>query len=287
GLLYEMFNTASEYPYASVNAYNPWALASLDGNGVAANGTWACDSLILHPQAGSALCTDAVMIGPVSAVVVGAVLLLAAFVIVCAVVAWRPTPLTLLVGLAVLAVAFFTVPTRVHERYLFPFMAIGAILAAASWRWLLAYVALSITAFLNMYVVLTTLYTDNPGIRDWLGIGSTLRRTESVTVIALVTGVVALWVFAQLRPGGIRSRAGRRRQRGRRSGRARRRRRVRGRLRTTVCSTPGVAAGGRDRRLVRDGSARGRNGWGNRGRGGCGGRARQHPDLERAALDLG
>ena len=56
-----------------------------------------------------------------------------------------------------------------------------------------------------MYVVLTTLYTDNPGIQDWLGIGSTLRRTESVTAIAVVTGLVALWVFAQLRPGGIRA----------------------------------------------------------------------------------
>ena len=54
GLVYEMFNTASEYPYASVNAYNPWALAALNGNGVAANGTWACDSLSLHPLAGSA-----------------------------------------------------------------------------------------------------------------------------------------------------------------------------------------------------------------------------------------
>ncbi len=205
GLLYEMFNTASEYPYASVNAYNPWALASVNGNGVASNGTWACDSLILHPLAGSASCTQAVMIGPVSAVVVGALLLIAAFVIVCAIVAWRPTPLTLLVGLAVLAVAFFVLPTRVHERYLFPFMALGAILAAASWRWLLAYVVASVTTFLNMYVVLTTLYTDNPGIQDWLGIGSTVRTTGWVAAIAILNGVVAVWVFSQLRPGGIRA----------------------------------------------------------------------------------
>jgi hypothetical protein len=53
-LIYEMFNTAGEYPYASVNAYNPWALASVDGSGVAANGSWACDSVILNPPAGPA-----------------------------------------------------------------------------------------------------------------------------------------------------------------------------------------------------------------------------------------
>ena len=45
----QIFKTAGEYPYASVNAYNPWALASIDGNGVAANGSWACDTVILNP----------------------------------------------------------------------------------------------------------------------------------------------------------------------------------------------------------------------------------------------
>ena len=45
--------------------------------------------------------------------------------------------------MTVLAVAFFILPTRVHERYLFPFFALGAILAAFSWRWRVAYVVLS------------------------------------------------------------------------------------------------------------------------------------------------
>ena len=70
-----------------------------------------------------------------------------------------------------LALAFFAVPTRVHERYLFPLFGLAAILFAFSWRWRIAYVVASVATFLNMYVVLTTIYPDNPSISDWLGIG--------------------------------------------------------------------------------------------------------------------
>src|SRR6185295_2886170 len=112
--------------------------------------------------------------------------------------------ITMLTGLAILAIAFFVLPTRVHERYLFPFIAIGAILAAFSWRWRLAYVVLSATTLLNMYVVLTTLYPGNPGIKDWFGIGPTMRGQSAITYIALTTLAAALWAFAQLRPAADR-----------------------------------------------------------------------------------
>ncbi|HEX2756138.1 MAG TPA: hypothetical protein VHM48_11775, partial [Candidatus Limnocylindrales bacterium] len=200
GLIEQVFKTAGGYPYASVNAYNPWALASIDGAGVAADGQWACDTIIRNPPAGHTSCPEAVMIGPFTAVVVGAALLAAAFLIVSLLVARRPTPLVILTGVTILAIAFFILPTRVHERYLFPFIAIGAILAAVSVRWRIAYVVLSVTTFLNMYVVLTTLYPDNPGIDDWLGIGGTLRSTTAVQLIALTALAAALWAFAQLRP---------------------------------------------------------------------------------------
>ena len=199
GLLEQVFKTAGGYPYASVNAYNPWALAEVDGTGVAANSGWACDTIIRTAAAGNPLCPEAVMFGPLPAVAVGAILLVIAFVAVCIVVARRPDRLTVLTGLAILSIAFFVLPTRVHERYLFPFFAVGAILAAVSWRWLLAYLVLSLTTFLNMYVVLTTLYVNNPGIEDWLGIGSTIRGQTAITIIALTTLAAALWTFAQLR----------------------------------------------------------------------------------------
>ena len=108
-------------------------------------------------------------------------------------------------GLTALAVAFFVLPTRVHERYLYPFFALGAILAAFSWRWRITYVVFAVTTFLNMYVVLTTLYAyvGNPGIVDWLGIGPMIRTREWVSVIAIANLVAALWVFAQLREGAL------------------------------------------------------------------------------------
>jgi hypothetical protein len=204
GLLEEMLKTAGEYPYVSVNAYNPWALATANGAGVAATGGWACDTVILHATPGNPSCPEAVMIGPVPAVVVGALLMLIVFAAVCIAVARRPDRLTLLTGLVILSVAFFVLPTRVHERYLFPFIAVGAILAAFSWRWRAAYVVLSLTMFLNMYVVLTTLYPDNPGISDWLGIGSAIRGQGGVTIVALTTLAAALWTFVQLRPAAER-----------------------------------------------------------------------------------
>ena len=196
GLLEQFFKTAGGYPYASVNAWNPWALAEVGGNGVAANGTWACDAV----TTGQAGCEQAVMFGPVPALVVGGVLAAIAFVAVCLAVARRPERLTILVGLTLLAIAFFVLPTRVHERYLYPFFALGAILAAFSWRWRATYVVLTVTTMANLYVVLTTLYPDNPGISDWLGIGGSLRETMWVTIAAVANGGAAIWAFVQLRP---------------------------------------------------------------------------------------
>ena len=40
--------------------------------------------------------------------------------------AWRDDALSLLVALSIMAIAFFVVPTRAHERYLFPFFGLGA-----------------------------------------------------------------------------------------------------------------------------------------------------------------
>src|SRR5215212_4802832 len=144
------------------------------------------------------------MIGPIPAVVVGAALLVAAFLVVSFLVARRPKALTILVGVTILSIAFFLLPTRVHERYLFPFVALGAVLAAVSIRWRIAYAVLSATLLLNMYVVLTTIYTKNPGITDWFHVGATLRSEGSVTLIVLAALGAAIWSFGQLRPAGLR-----------------------------------------------------------------------------------
>ena len=202
-LIGQVGTAAATYPYLTVNAYNPWALLSLDGIGVAANGQWVCD-VIVPPGEDAPSCLQAFMFGPVPAVMVGTALLLLSLVATTLLVASRPDRRTVIVGLAVLAVAFFVVPTRVHERYLYPFFAIAAILAAVSVRWRIAYALISLATFANLYVVLTTLYAGNPKIEDWLGVGGAIRSTPGVTFVALAHLAGGLWVAAQLRGGAMR-----------------------------------------------------------------------------------
>ena len=197
GLLDQILSTASGYPYVTVNAYNPWALVLGDtGNSLANSGLWVCDGAWGAQKCGSGVA----LFGTVPAVAVGSMLLAAAIVAVLVVIARRPDRLTILLGLTVIAFAFFALPTRVHERYGFPFFALAIMLAAISWRWRLVYLVATVTTFLNMYVVLTTLYTDNPGVSDWLGIGPAIRTEAGVAIIAIVNGILALWLLAQLRP---------------------------------------------------------------------------------------
>lgn len=191
-LLRLVTSTAATYSYVSVNAYNAWALFPVDGVSLASSGGWIFDV----PVPGA---TSWAAVGPIPAALVGAFLLLTVAAITSLAVARRPDRLTILVGVCVLALAFFALPTRVHERYLFPFFGLAAILLAFSWRWRIAYVAAGTATFLNMYVVLTTLYPDNPGVSDWLGIGPAIRSYWGVAfVAALHTGAFA-WGLLQLR----------------------------------------------------------------------------------------
>ncbi len=194
-LLGQVGKTAGGYPYLTVNAYNPWALFSRDGNGLAAAGNW------LRDVAGDKPGEVATLVLGIPALYVGTALLLLAIGAVCAVVARRDDRWTILLGVTVLAMVFFVVPTRVHERYLYPFFALGAILAAGSFRWRLAYLALAVANFLNLYAVLTLPFYKNPRIEDWLGIAGAVRSLAGVAAIALVHLAVLVWAATELRPG--------------------------------------------------------------------------------------
>ncbi len=202
-LLGQVVHAAAGYPYLTVNAYNPWALLSLAGRGLAATGSWVADA----PGTGSdGLPLVPFTFGPVPAVAVGTALLLLVIVAVAIAVFRRADDRrAVLVGLTVLAIAFFVVPTRVHERYLFPFFALGAILAATSLRWRWAYVALAAASFANLYAILTLPFYKNPDISDWLGLGDALRSFQGVAVVALVHLAIFLWALVQLRAGGLRA----------------------------------------------------------------------------------
>ena len=201
GLIDQIVKAGGGYPYLTVNAYNVWAVVPSDlGNSLAGSGQWVCDAAGLP---GDKCRAGISMFGAVPAVAVGAALLIASFAVLLGVAARHPDRLTLLVVLSLLALAFFALPTRVHERYGFPFFAIGAILFAVSPRWRVAYVVLAVATFANMYVVLTTLYPPaNPAlnpVRDWLGIGDLLRSQLTVGTVAGLHTVSFVWGLLQLR----------------------------------------------------------------------------------------
>jgi dolichyl-phosphate-mannose--protein O-mannosyl transferase len=169
-LLGQIMLTAAGYPFVTVNAYNPWALVSLDGAGLASAGTWIRD-LPNFEMPGEPY--FAVLGAP--AVVAGS-LLLVATIAALMVFLWRrhDDRWALLAALAVMSIAFFVLPTRVHERYLYPFFALGAILMAVQPRWALVYGVLTAANLANVYGILTHPFYDNPGIGPLLEAGGGL-----------------------------------------------------------------------------------------------------------------
>jgi hypothetical protein len=139
--------------------------------------------------------------------------------------AWRDDRLSLLVAVAILAIAFFVVPTRVHERYLFPFFAVGAVLLALSWRWAAVYVVLAVVNSANLLAVLVE-YKGIPGVQGADGtagpisgglgdLGNFFKTAQfpsgmdspispagviwPIALSAVVTGLVLVWALAQMR----------------------------------------------------------------------------------------
>ena len=171
-----------------MNAYNPWALLSDAGNGLAASGTWLRDSA--GDKAGRGRDPDRRRPGGLRRDRARSSLVIA---IVCVVVARRDDRWTILLAVTVLAIAFFVVPTRVHERYLFPVFALGAILAAVSVRWAWPTWSSPSPASRTSTPSSSRPFYQNPGVTDWLGIGPALRSPIGVTVIAVAHLAVFVW----------------------------------------------------------------------------------------------
>ncbi|HEX6654827.1 MAG TPA: phospholipid carrier-dependent glycosyltransferase, partial [Candidatus Limnocylindria bacterium] len=156
--LFQKFEDASRtYAGLSINAINLWRNGwSHLSTGLA----WGCDAPSVPPQtdcvngAGVALTIGSTIVSwqTIGFVLFGAVVLVALWALVR-----RDDAEGLLLGALVLAVAFFVLPTRVHERYMFPALALAALLILRRWpisRELLgaATVAAGALAFL-LYIV--------------------------------------------------------------------------------------------------------------------------------------
>jgi 4-amino-4-deoxy-L-arabinose transferase-like glycosyltransferase len=186
GLIELLGKAAGGYEYLTVNAYNLWALVGSGGRpGLAFGGGWSPDTVPLF--------------GPLPGIFVGAVLLIGGFVIGWLRAAWRDDRRSLLIVAVFLALAFFMLPTRVHERYLFPVFAILPALAVLNRRWVWITIALSIASFINLHGILTTpLYaTDN--LMD-LPLGEFFRETPGVVISVLLHLAAFVLVALQLRP---------------------------------------------------------------------------------------
>ena len=202
GFMALVSNAAARYNVLTVNAYNAWAVVGPTPLSQIMSGNvlfWTYD-------------TQSVL--GVQASTIGAVLFAAIALMVVTALAWRNDRTAIVLGMTVLAVAFFAVPTRVHERYLFPAFGIGALLAAASvgWRWW--YLVLGLASTVNLHAVLTL---PNPGygtsaMRS-LPLGAELRSEAAVWIVAIVVTAAFLIVLAAFalrvaRPALAESRAG-------------------------------------------------------------------------------
>ena len=184
--LERMFGTAGGYGYLSVNAYNLWALVAPEGgSSLAAALAWNEDTLPL--------------LGPLPGVALGATLLVAGFLWGTWRAAVRDDRWTLIVAVTFLAVAFFILPTRVHERYLFPVIALMPLLAVVSGRWAVALLLLSVGAFINFHGVLTLPLYGTTNV-ETLPLGEWFRTPPLIMLSALLQTGVGLWVAWQLRP---------------------------------------------------------------------------------------
>ena len=141
---------------------------------------------------------------------VGALLFAAVALLALVVVARRDDLRGILLASLLLAVAFFVLPTRVHERYLLPALALAAplLLSGRAWPWI--YGALSLAFFANIYWVYTEDWSFtgtiiNPGA-DGLPmpqdpfLTATLLSDPGIWLVSLLTvGVLAVVAWRALR----------------------------------------------------------------------------------------
>lgn len=196
-----MTATAGGYQYLTVNAFNPWALV---GSGstppiVAATAetfgekpSWSRDDISL--------------VGPLSGVEIGTVLLILGFLLGVARLLWRADRWSIVLVGFYLGMCFFMLPTRVHERYLVPAFAFASLLAAFDPKWLWATIALAAAALINLHSIF--------GMRDtvaWtivhLPMSEIMRTPAGVLLSVVLHTTVFCFAIWSLRPRAVQSEA--------------------------------------------------------------------------------
>ena len=176
---------ASEYPWLTVNAYNPWALLGTDGVPPLAEvfPLWSPDTVAV--------------VGPVPAVAIGTVLLALGFGAGLVALSRRDDARSILVTTLFLALCFFVLPTRVHERFIFPAFAVLPVLVVMERRWLFVLALLTIAAWANFHAVLSMPLWATPSLETLPFADDARSYPVIVTSIALVVLALAM-TFVEL-----------------------------------------------------------------------------------------
>ncbi len=148
GLVGLIANDAGQYAVLTANAFNGWALVgpaplvSAAATGGLGTGSWT---------------PDAMTVGwGMSAIALGFALLAIAALLVGIGLLLRDGPIAILLAFTVIAFAFYALPTRVHERYLFPAFASGALLCGTALVWSGWYGSLGLLSLVNLHAVLAS-----------------------------------------------------------------------------------------------------------------------------------
>jgi hypothetical protein len=135
-------NDSGQYSFLTANAFNAWALvgASPLASIASSGGSWTGDSLVL--------------LGGLTAFQLGTALLVCTGLAIGMGLLVRDDRTAILLAFGLAAFAFYALPTRVHERYLFPFFTAAALLAAPYAGGAVSYVGVALMNGVNLHAVL-------------------------------------------------------------------------------------------------------------------------------------
>ncbi|HEU0237582.1 MAG TPA: hypothetical protein VFR14_14180 [Candidatus Limnocylindrales bacterium] len=182
-LVHRFVGASQAFPGVTQNAFNLWMNPLFDvvvtGSSGLTEGHVVDDAVAALSIAGVAVTWQWI----------GNLLFIAAVVLALAVLARRSDGPTVVFVALVIAVAFFTLPTRVHERYLYPALALGLPLLACGASWRRLYAVLSVVLFLDVYWVYTLpIGNAGPGrglLADTVYAPAGIYLTSAATVVAM------------------------------------------------------------------------------------------------------
>ncbi|MEO6294919.1 MAG: phospholipid carrier-dependent glycosyltransferase [Candidatus Limnocylindria bacterium] len=182
-LIGKFCEAAGIYTGLSINAFNPWRNP---WSGLGDTLHWGDDTVVGLSLGGLALTWQQV----------GATLFALVALFALWQVARRDDLRGVLVASLLVAIAFFVLPTRVHERYLFPALALCALLvfSARIWPWI--YAGLSVTFFANIYWVYTEDWSFASGVMNPGANGAPMPQNALLTSTLFTDG--GIWVLGSM-----------------------------------------------------------------------------------------